>query len=256
MVVADMDRHNVFFYHPSNRELTGVRHENVEQVIHFRDYLESTPSYNETFRIRQMYDGDAEETQSFDPDVGYIVGSWMLPEVYSGSSHSATVWVNPNCETPRRYCEAAVECECGAMVQQSKNMGSRASYTAGADHHDDCRVEYKLRATATLFERRREIFRRQALLGFSARSLAPRLGTKRNDVSHYASHLDLDYYDLRQRGYEKRANSVVELLEHYSTKTVARLYDVTPTTIRRIARETTGRPTSDFTRERCLINDD
>lgn len=229
------DRHE-FMFPQSGKYSTEARSDAVEAVIALRDYIEGLPETTATFRLKFVRESAGLDMTAswFQPEMLWLCGSWRIPEFYPQGDNSGEKWVNPNYIHSSRYTDVAAKCGCGAVVQQLPSSSPSAQFMESDGHDEDCLIEWRARAIADLYEARRRVFRRNALLARSSLQDYERFNLDRpRKVVYACQSLDLDLRRLKDRGVEKRLNTMVDLLrEGYATSKVARVYDIDQTTVR------------------------
>lgn len=229
MVSAEADRHEFLFVEGG---VNGVDYPQV--ALTTREFLDGLPETSATFRryeIAKQY--DVKSNWILD-DILHLLGSWKIPDYYDVQESRGVRWVNPHYVHRERYSDVAAQCRCGAVIQQMPQSTPNAQFLDGEGHRDDCRVEWRARAIAKLYEQRRTVLRRNALLARPARQDLDRLHlADPRKVTYITKALDLDLQSLLTRGYEKRNNTIRDLLAAgYSTADIAAIYGISPNTVR------------------------
>lgn len=228
MVDADADVH---------RFLIPEETDPVAATIRVREFLDDLPPTRASFSVKDLYedtDEDPMNSRWFKADILRLCGSWRLPDYYPNSPGNGYRWVNPNYAHRERFSDVAAQCECGTVIQQMPNGSPTAQFMDEEGHAEDCRVEWRAHAVGDLYEARREVLRRNALLGLSSRAQHDRFHVDSpRKVVYAAQTLDIDVRSLKDRGMEKRLNTMIELIRRgYPTKEVGAVYDIQQNTVR------------------------
>jgi hypothetical protein len=227
------DVHGFLFKERASRSWIENPVDTVVAMSTLRKYVRQLPRTKATFKIGHVVDfadDDRVTPQWIDPEMCWLVGSWQMPDIYAGDE---TRWVNPNYAHREQYSDIYAECQCGELVDSIPSTNHNVYGDGG--HSEDCLVEWRLRAHADIYQRRRQAMTRIALLFQNASDHADRLHVNKHDVGKLTEALDLDFSRLKDIGKEKRKKTMKKLSEEgFAKSQIATVYDLSESTVRDI----------------------
>ena len=207
----------------------------IEAMVRLREHVEDLRPLSATFRWSDITEGEDMSTSWYKREMSWLVGSWEVPDLYAKGGERGIRWVNPNYKDRSMYSDVVSKCKCGTVVTKVQNVGGNSKFDDPNRHEDECKIEWRIRAVARLMEARRFALVTSALLGITARSIFDRLHTQRHDVSNMVNTLDIDYKGLREIGYEKRRNTILEIIRRgYDVYHAAKVYGISEGRVRGI----------------------
>lgn len=140
------------------------------------------------------------------------------------------ILVNPNYVHRKRITGAVAKCECGAVIGKA-NDWYEDEWTK--DHTPECRVEWRHDALSRMWEKRRAAVVESALYLRSENYVLSRMGIDKGTLGSAAKTLGIARGNLRDHSRMYAKATASELKDKYTAPTLARIFNVHKSTVRR-----------------------
>lgn len=187
---------------------------------------------------------DEHDPRNVQPEYLLMARTWRVPERMS-KGVNARRCVNPNSDATFHYSDAVVECQCGTVFAHGGAGHPRIDRSC--EHADDCKPYHRKEAQAELMRRREQIVKTMLLTGvYNGSDAAARIGVEGGSLGAFTRDYNFSVYEYRRRGRQIMANTCGELLEYYTPRELAGVYDYSPNRITKYTRELADADTGDL----------
>lgn len=211
----------------SQNDLSNI----ARELPKIREYMDSLPKTATTFRVSSL---PVEETHRISNKHMEMLGSWVVPDIYTSSSKEGRLFVNPHAEHARSYSDIIIECRCGTRFARSYTDGYNVLRDEN-NHENCCKTWWRLESRTELARKRDDVIREMARLGNRGADIAPRLGVTRNSVGQIANRNQYTLEELYDDFRRLAGNTYAHLVRRkgVSVEEVCDIYGVAKPTLTR-----------------------
>lgn len=202
----------------------------LDMMTAIREYIEERPPTTQYIRLSSVTDSP----RWWHQEMAKYHGSWRYSQFRQPtSSATADLWANPNGAWANRKTDVEVKCQCGALIRTASRPAKLE--WKNDDHAADCKPSWHHHSRAKLWGRREWALVEGLKYDWDTEQLRVRIGQE--NVQEMAHQLGLDFGRLRERSYEKRANTMLALKRRgYSPTEIGEAMGYANSTVRRSIR--------------------
>ena len=205
------------------------------QMSTFRQRLVELPKQQGTYKLSDL---DGITYQSFDDIHVEFAKSWPLSRAFSGANRRGQRYVNPHYIHANRYSDISVTCDCGTTIRRNYEHAD-SSLESEHNHTESCMPFDRLRARASIQEKRHEAIYRLSWLGWRGHQMAPRFGAESNGIGGMAAKFGTTLKTVYEKFRIAAANTYTKLNQKYGVpqSKIADCYGYSVSTMTRWAKK-------------------